>query len=155
MTIETDEMRHKFLKWPYHYFLVLLWFYTSHCWWSALHRLDRDAGAGCFDKPQPYLNIVFKASLFLSHSSESGYEVLLWWAIYTDWGKLGPIPTSPLKICSGWITRTRTLEPKEWSTNDWKPRAKSVSKSNLRDKKTSKNAREETLEPSILRMRVF
>jgi len=34
--------------------------------------------------PQPFLNIVFKASLFLGHSSESGYEVLLWWAIYTD-----------------------------------------------------------------------
>jgi len=39
--------------------------------------------------PQPFLNIVFKASLFLGHSSESGYEVLLWWAIYTDWGNLG------------------------------------------------------------------
>ena len=131
------------------------------CLWSAPHWATWDEGTGCSGvKPYPQyattlLNIVFKASLFLGHSSESGYQVLLWWVIYTDWGKLWPIPTSPQKISLGWRTRTRTLEPKEWGTKDWKPGAESVSKSNLREKEMSKNARRETLEPSILRMRVF
>ena len=83
------------------------------------------------NKPQPYLNIVFKASLFLGHSSESGYEVLLWWAIYTDWGKLGTIPTSPQKISLGWKTRTRTGELEEWSTKTRRMRAENGTYSTL------------------------
>ena len=49
-----------------------------------MEELDAPGYNPILNNPQPYLNIVFKASLFLSHSSESGYEVLLWWAIYTD-----------------------------------------------------------------------
>jgi len=40
-------MKLQFLKWPYHYFLVLPRFWTSNCWWSALHWAARDTWTGC------------------------------------------------------------------------------------------------------------